>query len=45
MMDDQDAPATKYDAALLRRLLRYLRPYRWLAAGRCCCSWSSRGSP
>jgi ATP-binding cassette subfamily B multidrug efflux pump len=33
MMDDQDAPATRYDAALLRRLLRYLRPYRWLAAG------------
>jgi ATP-binding cassette subfamily B protein len=33
MMDDQDAPAPRYDAALLRRLLRYLRPYRWLAAG------------
>jgi ATP-binding cassette subfamily B protein len=33
MMDDQDVPATSYDAALLRRLLRYLRPYRWLAAG------------
>src|SRR5687768_4812133 len=33
MMDDQDLPATKYDAALLSRLLRYLRPYRWLAAG------------
>ncbi|MBA3892708.1 MAG: ABC transporter ATP-binding protein [Gemmatimonadales bacterium] len=33
MMDDQDAPATGYDAALLRRLLRYLRPYRWLASG------------
>src|SRR5918995_5003995 len=33
MMDDQDLPATKYDAALLRRLLRYLGPYRWLAAG------------
>jgi ATP-binding cassette subfamily B protein len=33
MMDDQDAPATRYDAALLRRLLRYLRPYRGLAAG------------
>ena len=32
-MDDQDVPATRYDAALLRRLLRYLRPYRWLAAG------------
>jgi ATP-binding cassette subfamily B protein len=29
--DDQDLPATGYDAALLRRLLRYLRPYRWLA--------------
>jgi ATP-binding cassette subfamily B protein len=33
MMDDQDVPATRYDAALLGRLLRYLRPYRWLAAG------------
>jgi ATP-binding cassette subfamily B protein len=33
MLDEQDAPATRYDAALLRRLLRYLRPYRWLAAG------------
>ncbi len=32
-MDDQDAPPTRYDAALLRRLLSYLRPYRWLAAG------------
>ena len=33
MIDDQDAPATGYDAALLRRLLRYLRPYHWLASG------------
>ncbi len=33
MMDDQDVPAAKYDAAMLRRLLHYLRPYRWLAAG------------
>jgi ATP-binding cassette, subfamily B, multidrug efflux pump len=33
MMDDQDAPPTRYDAALLRRLLRYLGPYRWLAGG------------
>lgn len=33
MLDDQDAPATRYDAALLRRLLGFLRPYRWLAAG------------
>jgi ATP-binding cassette subfamily B protein len=33
MMDDQDIPAAKYDAALLRRLLSYLRPYRGLAAG------------
>jgi ATP-binding cassette, subfamily B, multidrug efflux pump len=33
MLDDQDVPATKYDAALMRRLLGYLRPYRWLAAG------------
>jgi ATP-binding cassette subfamily B protein len=31
--EDQDLPAAGYDAALLRRLLRYLRPYRWLAAG------------
>ena len=33
MTDDQDVPAARYDAALLRRLLRYLRPYRWLATG------------
>ena len=33
MTEDQDLPATGYDAALLRRLLRYLRPYRWLALG------------
>ncbi|MGH7579176.1 MAG: ABC transporter ATP-binding protein [Gemmatimonadales bacterium] len=33
MLDDQDTPAPKYDAALMRRLLGYLRPYRWLAAG------------
>ena len=33
MMDDQEVPPTRYDAALLRRLLRYLRPYRWLATG------------
>lgn len=33
MMDEQDAPPTRYDAALLRRLVGYLRPYRWLAAG------------
>ncbi len=33
MTDDQDLPAPGYDAALLRRLLRYLRPYRWLAVG------------
>src|ERR671918_664650 len=32
MMDDLDSPATKYDAALLRRLVGYLRPYRGLAA-------------
>jgi ATP-binding cassette subfamily B protein len=31
--EDQDLPASGYDAALLRRLLRYLRPYRWLAGG------------
>ncbi len=31
--DDQDLPGAGYDAALLRRLLRYLRPYRWLAIG------------
>jgi ATP-binding cassette subfamily B multidrug efflux pump len=33
MTEDQDLPATGYDGALLRRLLRYLRPYRWLALG------------
>ncbi len=33
MTEDQDIGAKGYDAALLRRLLRYLRPYRWLAAG------------
>ncbi len=33
MTDDQDLPAGGYDAELLRRLLRYLRPYRGLAAG------------
>jgi ATP-binding cassette subfamily B protein len=31
--DDQDVPAAGYDAALMRRLLHYLRPYRWLATG------------
>jgi ATP-binding cassette, subfamily B, multidrug efflux pump len=31
--EDQDLPAAGYDAALLRRLLRYLGPYRWLALG------------
>jgi ATP-binding cassette subfamily B multidrug efflux pump len=31
--EDQDLPAAGYDAALLRRLLRYLRPYRGLAVG------------
>ena len=33
MTEEQDLPATGYDAALLRRLVRYLRPYRWLATG------------
>ena len=33
MTDEQDLPASGYDGTLLRRLLRYLRPYRWLAAG------------
>ncbi|MEO6057044.1 MAG: ABC transporter ATP-binding protein [Gemmatimonadales bacterium] len=28
--DDRDASRAGYDAALLRRLLGYLRPYRWL---------------
>ena len=32
MSDEQDVPV-KYDAALMRRLLRYLGPYRGLAAG------------
>ena len=31
--DDSDAGARGYDAALLRRLLAFLRPYRWLTAG------------
>src|SRR4029453_2535322 len=31
--EDQDLPASGYDAVLLRRLVRYLRPYRWLATG------------
>jgi ATP-binding cassette, subfamily B, multidrug efflux pump len=30
--DDPDAAARGYDGALLRRLLGYLRPYRWLTA-------------
>ena len=30
--DDTDAAARGYDAALLRRLIGYLRPYRWLTA-------------
>ena len=30
--DDPDARASGYDAALLRRLLGYLGPYRWLTA-------------
>ena len=33
MTEDQDLPAAGYDATLLRRLVRYLRPYRWLATG------------
>jgi ATP-binding cassette subfamily B protein len=31
--DDGDAGGRGYDAALLRRLLGYLRPYRWLTLG------------
>ena len=31
--DDADQGARGYDAALLRRLLAFLRPYRWLTAG------------
>lgn len=31
--DDPDAGARGYDAGLLRRLLGYLRPYRWLTLG------------
>ena len=30
---DDDAIAKGYDGRLMRRLLRYTRPYRWLAAG------------
>ena len=32
VQDDPEVPATGYDAALLRRLLRYIRPYRGLTA-------------
>ena len=32
VQDDPEVPVTGYDAALLRRLLRYIRPYRWLTA-------------
>ncbi len=30
MQEDSEAPPPGYDVALLRRLLRYIRPYRWL---------------
>jgi len=33
MHDDSDADGRRYDAALLRRLIGYLRPYRGLTAG------------
>ena len=33
MQEDPEAPARGYDATLLRRLLRYLRPYKWLTIG------------
>ncbi|MGH7527455.1 MAG: ABC transporter ATP-binding protein, partial [Gemmatimonadales bacterium] len=32
MSEEQELSAKGYDAALLRRLLGYLRPYRWLTA-------------
>ncbi|MEO7986311.1 MAG: ABC transporter ATP-binding protein [Gemmatimonadales bacterium] len=32
VQEDTEAPVRKYDAALLRRLLRYLKPYRGLTA-------------
>ena len=32
IQDDPEVPVTGYDAALLRRLLRYIRPYRGLTA-------------
>ncbi len=32
IQDDPEAPGKGYDAASLGRLLRYLRPYRWLTA-------------
>jgi ATP-binding cassette subfamily B multidrug efflux pump len=32
IQDDPEVPVTGYDSALLRRLLRYIRPYRWLTA-------------
>ena len=31
--EELEAEARRYDAALLRRLLGYLRPYRWLTTG------------
>ena len=36
--DDAEAGGRGYDAALLRRLIGYLRPYRGLTAGAVRCS-------
>jgi ABC-type multidrug transport system fused ATPase/permease subunit len=33
MSDEAELPRGGYDPGLLRRLLGYLRPYRWHAAG------------
>ena len=53
-MSEQDEVLDRgYDAALLRRLLTYLRPYRGLTRARGCCffwpargwRWSARPSP
>ncbi|HEX6105060.1 MAG TPA: ABC transporter ATP-binding protein [Gemmatimonadales bacterium] len=33
MSEEQELPGKGYDAGLLRRLLGYLRPYRWQAVG------------
>ena len=43
MSDEQELPQRGYDARLLRRLLGYLRPYRWHAAGALCLDIDNSG--